>query len=193
MRAVVDNFPRARLIDESQHRGPAAARNRGLAAAQGTYATFFDDDDEMFPDHIATLARALERSGLDVAYGQLINCFDGAAGEDRHPPDALAGHAALLDHADIQWAGSLATTAVMFRRSLVEEIGGLDESLAIAEDYEFWLRLAEGREWVRVSDVTSMYFIRDDGSNYSTPDGAQRYLHAHEAIYAKHASGRPLG
>ena len=81
----------------------------------------------------------------------------------------------------------------MFRRSLVEEIGGLDESLAIAEDYEFWLRLAEGREWVRVSDVTSMYFIRDDGSNYSTPDGAQRYLHAHEAIYAKHTSGRPLG
>ena len=81
VRAVVDDFPRARLIDQPENRGPAAARNRGLAEAHGAYAIFFDDDDEMFPDHIATLVRALERSGLDVAYGQLINCFDGAAGE----------------------------------------------------------------------------------------------------------------
>ena len=98
---------------------------------------------------------------------------------------------ALLDHADIQWAGALATTAIMFRRSLVEQAGVVDETLQAAEDYEFWYRLAEDREWVRVGQVTSLYFVRRDGSNRSSK-GARRYFSAHQAIYSKHPSQRPL-
>ena len=191
VRDVVARFPRARLLDQPENRGPAAARNRGLADARGRFAILFDDDDEMFPDHIAALAGALLVSGLDVAYGQMINAFVTPVGPDRYVIDALAGHDALLDHADIQWAGALATTAVMFRRALVERIGAVDESLVAAEDYEFWYRLAEGREWVRVPDVTSMYYVRRDGSNRSAT-GARRYFIAHQAIYGKHPSPRPL-
>jgi hypothetical protein len=188
---VVARFPRARLLNQPENRGPAAARNRGLAEARGVYAILFDDDDEMFPDHIATLVNALIVSGLDVAYGQMINAFVHAPEPDRYVIDALAGHDALLDHADIQWAGALATTALMFRRALVERIGVIDETLRSAEDYEFWYRLAEGREWVRVSGVTSMYNVRRDGSNRSAT-GARRYFVAHQAIYSKHPSERPL-
>jgi GT2 family glycosyltransferase len=188
---VVARFSRARLLEQPQNRGPAAARNRGLADARGAFVMFFDDDDEMFPDHVAALANALIRTGLDVAYGQMIDCFTVKAGPDRYAIDSLAAHDVLLDHADIQWAGSLASTAIMFRRVLVERIGAVDESLPAAEDFEYWLRLAEGREWARVPDVTSMYFIRRDGTNRSA-NGARRYLEAHQAIYAKHATSRPL-
>jgi GT2 family glycosyltransferase len=188
---VVARFPRARLLNQPENRGPAATRNRGLAEARGEYAILFDDDDEMFPDHIATLVNALVLSGLDVAYGQMINAFVHATGPDRYVIDALAGHDALLDHADIQWAGALATTALMFRRALVERIGPIDETLRSAEDYEFWYRLAEAREWVRVPHVTSMYNVRRDGSNRSAT-GARRYFVAHQAIYGKHPSQRPL-
>jgi hypothetical protein len=189
---VVARFPRARLIDQRENRGPAAARNRGLADARGSFAIFFDDDDEMFPDHIAALANALERSGLDVAYGQLMNCRTPGPGAGRYAAASFAGHTALLDHADVQWAGSLAPTAILFRRALVDCIGTLDESLGTAEDYDFWLRLAAGREWARVSDVTSLYFIRNGGDGYSTKNGARRYLDAHRTIYAKHRTLRPL-
>ena len=188
---VVARFPRARLLEQPQNRGPAAARNRGLSEARGAFVMFFDDDDEMFPDHVAALANALIRSGLDVAYGQMIDCFTVRTGPDRYAIDAVAAHDVLLDHADIQWAGSLATTAILFRRPLVDRIGNIDESLPAAEDFEYWLRLAEEREWARVPDVTSMYFIRRDGTNRSA-SGVARYRDAHQAIYAKHASSRPL-
>jgi GT2 family glycosyltransferase len=191
VRDVVARFPRARLLDQPENRGPAAARNRGLADARGTFVTLFDDDDEMFPDHIAASANALLVSDLDVAYGQMINAFVVRDGTGQYVIDALAGHDALLDHADIQWAGALATTAVMFRRTLVERIGNVDESLVAAEDYEFWYRLAEEREWVRVPGITSLYFVRRDGSNRSAT-GARRYFIAHQAIYGKHPSVRPL-
>ncbi len=191
VRDVVDRFPRARLLEQPQNRGPAAARNRGLADARGTFVTLFDDDDEMFPDHLAALAGALIASELDVAYGQMINAFVRRAEDGRWEIESFAAHEALLDHADIQWAGALATTAVMFRRSLLDSIGTVDESLTAAEDYEFWYRLAEGREWARVPDVTSIYYVRLDGSNRSNT-GARRYFVAHQAIYGKHPSARPL-
>lgn len=189
--AVVARFPRARLVDQPVNRGPSAARNRGLAEARGEFVIFFDDDDEMFPNHIAALVNVLLRSGLDVAYGQMINCFARNVGGGRYAVDRLDSHVALMDHADIQWAGSLATTALMFRRSLIDAMGPIDESLPAAEDYEFWLRLATGREWARVPDITSMYFIRNDGTNRSA-GGARKYLLAHQGIYAKHPTTRPL-
>jgi GT2 family glycosyltransferase len=189
--AVVAGFSRARLLEQPANRGPAAARNRGLAEARGTYATLFDDDDEMFPDHIAALAGALLQSGLDVAYGQMINAIASRLPDGSYQIGSLAGHVALLDHADIQWAGALATTALMFRRTLLDEIGNVDTAMNAAEDYEFWLRVAAGREWVRVPDITSLYYIRKDGSNRSNSNVA-RYAAAHRAIYLKHPSERPL-
>ena len=137
--------PRARLIDQLENRGPAAARIAAWADARGTFATLFDDDDEMFPDHVAALAHALIVSGLDVAYGQMINAFVVPIGNDRWEIESFAGHDALLDHADIQWAGALATTAVMFRRTLLRNVSApVDETLTAAEDYEFWYRFGRG-------------------------------------------------
>jgi GT2 family glycosyltransferase len=188
---VVARFSRARLLNQPENRGPAAARNRGLAEARGTFVQFFDDDDEMFPDHVAALANALLQSGLDVAYGQMINTIVVPDGTDGYRTESLVGYVALLDHADIQWAGSIATTSLMFRRDLIATIGGVDEAMEAAEDYEFWLRLAAGREWARVADITSLYFIRKDGSNRSS-GRVRRYANAHRAIYGKHPSARPL-
>jgi GT2 family glycosyltransferase len=186
---IVSRFSRARLIENHTNAGPAAARNLGLRAARGTFLTCFDDDDEMFPDHVSAHVSALQWSGFDVAYGQLINsvasnAVQGGAG--------FVGQVALLDHADIQWAGSLAPTAFMFRRTVLDEVGLLDESLEIAEDYDFWLRVAQARECARVDEVTSMYFVHNDGSNYSGSDAIGRYRRAHQDIYAKHPSTRPL-
>ncbi len=187
---IVSRFPRARLIENRTNAGPAVARNLGLRDARGTFLMCFDDDDEMFPDHVSAHVSALQWSGFDVAYGQLINSV--ACNAVQEGSAAFVGQVALLDHADIQWAGSLAPTAFMFRRTVLEEVGLLDESLEIAEDYDFWLRVAQGRECARVDEITSMYFVHNDGSSYSSSDALGRYRRAHQDIYAKHPSTRPL-
>ena len=161
---VVARHRNCRLIDHAENRGPGAARNTGMRAASGEFVIFFDDDDEMFPDHLTALVNAALRTGLDVAYGQMINCFVIPAGGGRFVVDGLLAHYALLDHAEIAWGPSIATTAVLIRRAFLASIGLLDESITGAEDYDLWLRLAEGHEWARVSDVTSMYFVRADKS-----------------------------
>lgn len=188
---IVATASRARYLVQPENRGPAAARNRGLAEARGTYVQLFDDDDQMFPDHVASLVTALLRSGLDVVYGQNINTIHVRDDAGGYKNSSLAGHVALLDHADIQWAGALATTALMFRRSLISEIGGVDEAFRANEDFEFWMRLAAGREWARVADITSLYVIRLDGTTRSSLN-KHRFADAHAAIYGKHPSDRAL-
>jgi GT2 family glycosyltransferase len=191
--AVVARHPHARLIDHTDNRGPAAARNTGARAATGEFVIFFDDDDEMFPDHLTALGNAATRTGLDVAYGQMINCFVIPAGTGRFAVDGLLAHYALLDHAEIAWGPSIATTAVLIRRSLLAKVGYLDETIAGAEDYDLWLRLAEGREWARVSDVTSIYYVRADKAQRSARTGHRgRHYRSYATIYAKHPTDRPL-
>jgi len=189
--AVVARHPRAQLLVTPEQRGPAAARNAGLARASGEYVLLFDDDDEMFPEHVEALVEAADRAQLDLAYGQVLTCYLIPAGPGRYVADALHAFEAVLDRADIQWGAGLAPPAVLFRRALIEEIGTIDETLPGASDYEYWVRLSAAREGARVPFVTALYNWRLDGSNTSGRSRA-RFLAGHERIYAKHATTRQL-
>ena len=54
-------FP-VRFIDTGRPLERSAAANAGLTAAHGHYVGFLDDDDLLFPDHVATLVNALQSS-----------------------------------------------------------------------------------------------------------------------------------
>ena len=60
-----------RLI-RTERRGPAAARNAGVAAAKGAFVCFTDDDCEPDPDWVSLLVASL-RSGADVVAGPVEN------------------------------------------------------------------------------------------------------------------------
>ena len=63
-------FPRLPLrIFERDLPGQCSSRNAGLAAAEGDYVLFLDDDDEIKPDLIARHLAALARSGGEVSCG----------------------------------------------------------------------------------------------------------------------------
>lgn len=59
--------PRVRVIRQDAHAERSAARNRGLAEANGRFILFLDDDDRLFPKALERLARALERRPHVVA------------------------------------------------------------------------------------------------------------------------------
>jgi GT2 family glycosyltransferase len=51
------------------------------------------------------------------------------------------------------------TSAVMIRKSVVEKIGMFDESLPVAEDYEYWLRISKKLEFDVCKEVLVFYRI----------------------------------
>jgi glycosyltransferase involved in cell wall biosynthesis len=137
---------------------PSRVRNVGLAEAQGHFITFLDADDCYFPDTLAMqLAGFAQYPEATAVYG--FPAYIDAMGQplpqgvrllplsqpDAHgwqyqiPPDYYQGvHAwerILTGHLSCMLPG------LMLRRETLARVGGLNEDLLAAEDYEFYVRL----------------------------------------------------
>lgn len=123
----------ARWISEPD-RGIADAFNKGLALATGEAVGLANADDWLEPDQIARAVAALERSGADFVFGDLIY----------HAPDGRALHRIRgdADYARRVHAGmpDVNHPTMLVRRRVYDAIGGFDLAWRYAMDYDWLLR-----------------------------------------------------
>jgi glycosyltransferase involved in cell wall biosynthesis len=126
------------LIEQTAHQGPAAARNRGVARAAAPLIAFLDSDDLWAPDKLHRQL-AFIREFPDCAVSQTSELWI------RDGRRVNPGLRHLKRAGDI-FIDSLRTclispSAVILRTELFRSLGGFDEDLAAAEDYDLWLRI----------------------------------------------------
>ena len=63
---IEDVCPQARVVVASNNQGPGAARNVGMAVAQGDLVAFVDSDDELVSQTLAKTAQLMWKHGADV-------------------------------------------------------------------------------------------------------------------------------
>jgi hypothetical protein len=81
----------------------------------------------------------------------------------------------------------------VFRRRVVDAIGGFDESFRTNEDYDYWLRAAAaGFRFARNDRPLGRYRRRDDSLSASEVRMLQGILHVYRKIRAL-VAGRPAG
>ncbi|HEX9985506.1 MAG TPA: glycosyltransferase [Thermoanaerobaculia bacterium] len=136
--------PRIVLLRNDVNRGISHALNVGLAAARGEYIARQDADDIAMQGRFTLEVELLdrERDVVLVSMNYEVITEDGVVIERARVsrPEVLIRWRFLFSNA-IGGHGQ-----VMFRRSVVQELGGYSEDARWAEDYELWTRmLTRGR------------------------------------------------
>lgn len=122
-----------------ENRGQSVARNKGLDLSTGEYVCFLDSDNVYETTKLEIQVRILNMSPVvDIVYGseELIDedgklikkknmrCYSGVIYEKL-----------LLDN-------FIGMNTTLVRRKCFVEMGGFDETIKVADDYDLWLRFS---------------------------------------------------
>jgi glycosyltransferase involved in cell wall biosynthesis len=136
---VAGRYERVSRMRQS-NRGVAAARNAGWRATAAEYLVFLDADDRLLPEALEIGTSALERRPQVALVSGVSRDIDGGGRVLpglRQPLVSQDHYVRLLEDCFI-WSGS----SIVYRRSALEAVGGFDEGLDAADDYDLYLRLA---------------------------------------------------
>jgi hypothetical protein len=147
--------------------GRTHALNAGLAAAQGGWIAYLDDDDVYLPGHLAALEGA-RAAGARAAHTSVRKVQQEAAEDGTfHDAQELIVYERPCDPARLLYRNDIPLIAIGHERELVEETGPFDPSFDLYEDWEFLIRLSRAAPVVHVPLVTAVYRVRE-GSSVTT-------------------------
>ncbi len=165
-----------RLVESGGALPRSRAANLALDHAAGELLLFLDDDDWLAADHVDKLVRLLLASPGVLAVHTATACADDEG--------SLCGPVFARPYrAVLQMRGNcLPIHSVLFRRTVLDKGCRFDESLAIYEDWDFWLQVGRFTDIPMAPGVSAFYrWYQSSGVHDVVSHGSDSY----RAIYRK--------
>ena len=154
---VVKQYNIIKFIQRQNNGGPAATRNTLWKKAIGKYIVFFDDDDESYPERIATQLKLLKKYEK-IHKNVNICCY--ASGERLYKNgyrlkmpaigsiDNIPVGYEIVDYLlfngrkkGVYYGSGIPACSLMIKRKIIDEIGGFDEKMKRVEDADLSIRI----------------------------------------------------
>lgn len=158
--------------------GPSAARNAGIAIAQGKYILPVDSDDKIEPNYISKAVNILENNpdiGVVYCYADLFGEKSGKWELPNYSFDRM-----LLDN--------IIFVSALFYKSDWEKVGGFNTNMHYGmEDYDFWLSIIElGREIYQIPEILFHYRIKNKSRSTIFQENKENVQQTYREIYLHH-------
>lgn len=154
--------PRIRIRYLDNNRNISGATNEAIRFANGEYLAFMDNDDELTPDALYEMVKAINETDADLIYSDedFID-LDGNYIEPHFKPDFSPD--LLLSHNYI-------THFVVIRKELLDAVGLLDSRYDGAQDHELLLRLTEKADQIYHIQKVLYHWRRSETSTSFSSD-----------------------
>jgi glycosyltransferase involved in cell wall biosynthesis len=153
--------PRIRVLRNELNIGQIPSLNRGLREARGEYIARLDHDDVCLPRRLEAQTELLERLpevALVATWADIVDTTGRLWTPVRPRIHSFAEFAADVVAGRVLFVHP----SIMFRRDVVLELGGFDESLDAAEDHDLYRKLVLARQDARVIEETLLRYRRHD-------------------------------
>jgi len=166
--------------------GQSNAINKGFAKATGEILAWLNSDDVLMPSAVGIAAHYLTRhSANGVVYGDRlhIDAKGNIIGINQCP-----SHNTSM----FKRKYTLPQETVFFRKEVFEKVGGLDESLHFAMDFDLWCKMSKVTKMMHIPFFLGCFREHETAKSVAVHNlngqVTGRYLQEHQAVYRKHFS-----
>jgi teichuronic acid biosynthesis glycosyltransferase TuaG len=133
------------ILQAARNEGPAAARNRAVAASKGDLLAFLDADDLWTPDYLDRQVRLYDDTLEQAVRVGLVACDARVLGPHGFLPKTymeLIGFPREVTLTRLLMSNPI-FVSTLSPRAVVDEAGGFSPEVVGTEDHDLWLRIVE--------------------------------------------------
>lgn len=166
---------------QASNQGGAAARNRLLEQASGSWIQYLDADDYLEPRKIERQVEDLQASpqDVDVLYGPVTMQHEG---EETPRKEVLP-----IEYPDDPWASLVTwdlpqTGSPLWRREALQDVDGWKENQPVCQEHELYLRLLMAGKTFRCADARGAVYRQWSEKTVCRKDKPKTYRHRVEIM-----------
>ena len=161
---VLRSHPHLRWVSEPDD-GQAAALNKGFRLAGGEIFGWLNADDYYLPGAVSAAATLLRETGCGLVHGGWRQVDEEGRTVRDVPPIPFDLRRQL------EVSNAVAQPGAFFTRVAYEAVGGVDESLRYAMDYELWLKLGTRFEVRHLDRVQAAFRFHSTSKSVAESEG----------------------
>lgn len=161
---IIESYSDSRIIclENQENIGISKSRNKGLSIARGSYIAIMDADDISMPDRFSKQIVFLKEHpevGVCGGWMEVIN-RDGRKIKTRITPTLPK-----VIHFALMFNCCIGQPTVMYKKAIIQDIGGYNPDIIAAGDYDFWIKTVGHHKIANLPEFLLKYRVH--GKNIS--------------------------
>lgn len=140
---------RIKYLRHEQNKGLSEALNTGFRSASGEYLTWTSDDNQYLPQAMEKMVAFLQTNNCEFVYSDFYTFINNKS----YPKRVFIG----IEKEHLKM-GNFIGPCFLYSRKIKEAIGDYDSETALAEDYDYWIRIS--RKFLMRHIEEPLYLLR---------------------------------